>query len=151
MYRVFLQDEKDAPSPLENPSNTFRIRSGEILAWTYTTGNYTPSLESQLSATDFGSRVSAFGMPLDGHFLIKHDSLPLGIVHTLEEIPDRAYEFARTQAVKLSEHLSRKKGNQYVFIDLTSRGDKELAEKLSRIIHNKEIYVASPRVVDIED
>ena len=50
MYRVFLQDEKDAP-------NNFRIHSGEKLAWTHSTGNYIPSLESQLGSMDSGFRV----------------------------------------------------------------------------------------------
>ncbi len=151
MYRVFLQDEKDAPSPSDNPSNTFRIRSGEKLAWTHTDGNYTPTLESQLSSTGCGSYVGPSSEPLDGHWLINYDGLPLAICHSQNEIPERAYEIARTQAQRLAEYLSREKGKPYIFIDLTSGGDSELAKKLSKIIHEVRVPDASPRAADIGD
>ena len=151
MYRVFLQDEKDAPSPSENPSNTFRVRSGEKLAWTHTTGNYTPTLESQLRSMDCGSHVGPSSEPLDGHWLINYDGLPLAIVHTPDEIPERAYKIARTQAQKLAEHLSREKGKPYIFIDVTSRGDMGLAKKLSETIQEVHVPDASPNAVDIGD
>ena len=151
MYRVFLQDEKDAPSPSKNPSNTFRIRSGEMLAWTYTTGDYTPTLESQLSSMDFGSCVGPSPEPLDGHWLIKHDGLPLAICPSQNEIPEKAYGIATTEAQRLADYFSREKGKPYIFIDLTSRGDRDLTKKLSRTIHNEFVSDACPRAVDIGD
>ena len=120
MYRVFLQDEKDAPGPSKNPSDRFRIRSGELLAWCYSSPGWKPNLEEQLRVMNFGSNESS-------------------------------YRFARKRAVKLAEHLSREKGKLYVFIDVTSRSDKELAEKLLQTINSEEVYVPSPNAADIGD
>jgi len=137
MYRVFLQDEKDAPDPNENAENCFRIRSGEMLAWTHATGNYTPTIESQLRAMDFGPHVGPLDRTLDGHLLIVHDGSTIGIVHEPSEIPEKAYELAKREAERLKDVLSRKTNKPYEFIDLTSRGDRQLAESLSIKTHNE--------------
>lgn len=133
MYRVFLLDE----SP--HPENHFRIRSGEKLAWNHTDGNHIPTIESQLSAMNFGQQVYPSDNQVDGHFLINYDSSVIGIVHSIEEIPDRAYELAKRAALCLRDYLTTKTGNPYEFIDVTSRGDKKLAEKLSRKIVDVQI------------
>lgn len=139
LYRVFLQDERDAPSPTENPENHFRIRSGEMNAWRYTSPNWNPNLEEQLMAMDFGSHVGPSTEQLDEHWLIEHDGLPIGIVHSKSEIPERAYELATREARNLANYLSRSKGKSYVFIDLTSKCDRKIAESLATRINNEYI------------
>jgi hypothetical protein len=150
MYRVFLQDEKDAPSPSEDPEDKFRVRHGEMLAWSYKNPAWMPNLEEQLKAVGFGCVVAAEDL-IDGHFIISCNHIPRGIVHTEEEIPDRTYDLAVREGTELSQYLSEKSGNPYVFIDMTSRGDRVLAERLSRLMRLEEIYVPSPRSVDIGD
>ena len=143
LYRVFLQDEKDAPGPAKNPLNIFRIRSGERPAWMLTTKNaqitkyYTPSVEYQLKAMSADSRIQPSSELIDGHWPISCNCHcpPLAICHTQDEIPKRVYEIARIHAQELAESLSREKGKPYIFIDLTSRGDKDLAKKLSKIVY----------------
>ena len=150
IYRVFLQDEKDAPSPSGNSNNIYRIRSGESLALYHNCPpGWFPSLEQQLPSMDCGSYVGPSSEPLDGHWLIDYDGITIGIVHTLDEISVRSYELAKKCAKALAESLSKKEGRPYVFIDLTSRGDKGLAERLSRTVHNVVVPNPSPRSVDI--
>lgn len=137
LYRVFLQDEKDAPSPDENPGNQFRIRSGEMNAWCYTAPGWVPTIEDQLKIMSFGSRVGPSLEQLDEHWLIEHGCCPIGIVHSQDEIPGKAYKLAVRQALRLADSLSEKSDKHYVFIDITSRGDRRVAEELARRIDNE--------------
>ena len=152
VYRVFLK-EHQAPENPESPESPervslFTISYGEMLAWTYQTRDYSPSLENQLSrmhhCIDFSSRK------FDGHYLIERESQLLGIVHSPEEIKDRAEGFARTQASDLVINLLINKGKPYVFIDLTSKGDRESAEELSKKIYDEEVYVPSRTTPDMD-
>jgi hypothetical protein len=137
LYRVFLQDEKDAPSPMKNPENHFRIRSGEILARTYTNPDWMPNLQEQLRRMDWGSYVGPDEQQLDEHWLIRHDCAPIGIVHFQDEISEKAYKLALREALEFKEELSRRKGKPYIFIDATSREARIEAERLSRIVKNE--------------
>lgn len=132
LYRVFLLDEKDAPGPIDKPENNFRIRLGYLNASVHSNPNWQPSIEEQLRAMDFGSRVGPSLEPLDGHFLIEHQDQfrsVIGIVHSVEEIPEKSYFLAREKAMEMAVAL-KEKGWPYVLIDVTSRGDRTLAEKL---------------------
>jgi len=144
MYRVFLQDERDAPSPEKNPEDSYRIRYGQILAWCYSSPGWKPTLEEQVQKTSFGQRFGPSHEPLDGVWLINYNNMPVGIAHNIEEIPKKSYELAREQAQNLAEGLSVP-GKPYIFIDLTSKGDKLLMQKLSEIVHDEHVYSPSPR------
>ncbi|MFA5175794.1 MAG: hypothetical protein WC413_00850 [Candidatus Nanoarchaeia archaeon] len=140
MYRVFLQDEKDAFSPSHNPENSYRVCHGELLAWTQKTGNYIPSLEEQLKKMHFGSRFEPYRELLDGHILIVYDKIsPVAIAHPGDNISDLAYQKAKERAQGLTASLSNLNKTPFTFIDLTSRGDRELAKKLSEIIVQVEV------------
>lgn len=139
MYRVFLQDEKDAFSPSNTPENSYRICHGEILAWTHETGNYIPVLEEQLKKMHFGSRVEPFNQLLNEHILIIYDKIfPVAIAHSGDNIADLVYKIARREAQQLAICLTTSE-TPFTFIDLTSRGDKILAKKLSEIIVEVEV------------
>ena len=155
IYRVFLQDEKDAPGG-KNVHYTFRIRSGSMLAWyTDCPSGYVPSLETQLRAMNHGFTIGPSEKPLDGHWLIlKAGHHPLGIVHTQEEIEECAYDLARTEATNLAAALSAKDGKQHIFIDLTRISlaiHNGFSNDLVRIVQREEIPDFSPRTVDIGD
>lgn len=131
IYRVFLQDEKDATSPSKNPCNIFRIRSGEMLALCYTNPGWKPSLEEQLRAMDPGFNVESSSDQLTSK---------------------QTYEIAINKAKELRDFLSNHKGKPYVFIDVTSRGNLDLAKKLSETIHQVQIPNPYPflRCLDLE-
>jgi hypothetical protein len=131
MYRVFLLDEKDAPGSIERPENNFRIRSGEKLAWCHTNPSWNPTIEEQLRSMNFGSNVGPSVEPLDGRWLIYHDAAVLGLVDSFEKIPERSYILAKREAKELADFLTKRDDKPYEFVDLTSRGDKSLAERLA--------------------
>jgi len=110
MYRVFLQDEGDAPDPRNNHENAFRIRSGELLTWS----TWQPTLEEQLKAMNFGSCIYASAKPLDGHLLIEYSGSVVGIAHTSEELSNKVYEIAKKQAYSLAVRLSNEKRKIYI-------------------------------------
>jgi hypothetical protein len=149
MYRVFLQDEKDAPDPSENPQNSFRIRQGSLLAWCYTAPGWKPTLEEQLQQMGSGYTIKPSSKQLDGHWLINYDGLPIGICHTIEEIPEKAYQLARQQARELTQQMTKHLGKHYLFVDVTSRAGKEYARMLSEMISYEEVPSPSPRAADI--
>ncbi|MBI2110438.1 hypothetical protein HYT51_01520 [Candidatus Woesearchaeota archaeon] len=152
MYRVFLQDERDAPDPIKDHENAFRIRSGEILAWYLDAPpSWQPTLEEQLKAMDFGSCVRASAKPLDGHLLIEYAGSVVGIAHTSEELSKKVYEIAKDQAYALATRLSHEKRKLYVMIDVTSRGNPEEAKVFSEIEWKEEIEVPSLNSVDIDE
>lgn len=139
MYRVFLQDEKDAPSYEEkNTENHYRIRTCTILAWHYNCPpGWKPGLESQLKSAAPGSTVEPSDETIDGHILINYGGTIIGVVHDAKEIPEKTYQLAKREAQELAEYLSRKKGKPYQFIDATARGDKQLAKQLAEITHDE--------------
>lgn len=149
MYRVFLQDEKDAPDPTANPQNSFRIREGSLLAWCYSAPGWKPTLEEQLRQMGHGRTIKPSSEQLDGHWLINYDGLLIGICHTIEEIPEKAYQLARQQARELTQQMIKQFGKPYVFLDVTSRGGKEYARMLSEMINYEDVPSPSPRAADI--
>ncbi len=142
MYRVFLQDEKDAPNPDENPLYKFRIRSGRKHAFPYDYPlGYKPSIKEQLKTMNNGFCIGYSSESLDKHWLIEMNdfsigNVTIGIVHSIKEIPDRTYFLAKEKAQELADYLSEQQKKPYIFIDLTSRGDKDLAEKLAQEIYD---------------
>jgi len=141
MYRVFLHDEKDMPDHAGNLGNSYRIRSREILAYCFTAPAWRPSLDEQVEALGCGgSRVEPSPESIDGHWLIEHDGSTIGVAHSLEELPEKAYVLAKDRAIKMVNTLSDIKGRPYIFIDVTSRGNRKQAEKLSNIICEEEVY-----------
>lgn len=139
IYRVFLQDEADVPNPDDNSQNRFRIRSGSMNAWTYEEPFWQFSIESQLKAMGCGYRVGPSLDKTDGYLLIEYDGEVVGIAHSIKELQKKTYPLAKKQALDLRDYLSEKKEKQYIFIDLTSKGDKRLAQNLGRIINNEPI------------
>src|SRR3989344_855081 len=109
IYRVFLQDEVDAPGSIENAENHFRIRSGSMNAWTYRNPSWQPNIDEQLRAMDFGSQVGSSLERIDGHLTIEYNGTVRGIVHSPEEIPEKVYSLAKQQAERLRNCLEREK------------------------------------------
>jgi hypothetical protein len=136
MYRVFLRDALTT-------DKGFQINYANILAWTHTDPGYRPNLEKQLrqSTTRDCFTVRPLEKAEDGqeHWLVK-DKL---LFHDFGRAMDKAYELAREEALTLTKQLSEKRGEPYVFIDVSSRGNKEEAERLSKIVHNERVAVGS--------
>lgn len=139
IYRVFLQDEADAPDPIENPENYFRIRNLRMLSWCYSKPRWKPTLEQQLKSADYGTRVGPSSEKIDGHWLIQHDGATMGVVHDTKEIPEKAYQLAKQEAQRLADYLSKKEGKLFVLIDVTLGGDKQLAKNLATRLHREHV------------
>ncbi len=73
---------------------------------------------------------------VDGHLVIINDGYPVGIAHKKEELEEKMYSIAKKYAEGVAESLSSDRNHNYIFIDVTSRGDKAKAEELSKIIEN---------------
>lgn len=154
MYRVFLQDEKDAPYPAKNTENTFRLRHGELLSWYYDCPvGYRANLESQLNAMEPGTELSLEVKKVGEHFVLQFDGGDIEIVPKIDERrnAELAYQLAKQEAEDLAKHLSEAEDNPYIFIDLTSRGDRKEAERLAMIVHTETYHIPSPSSVDLGD
>ena len=138
IYRVFLEDELDTPYPLGKLENCFRISFGSMNAWTYTNPNWMPTIKEQLNALGSGIYIGSPLEKIDGHLTIEQDGTVIGIVHSPRELPEKTYLLAEQQAKELRACLEKEEGKPYIFIDISSRGDKKLAESLATII-NREI------------
>jgi len=137
LYRVFLQDE---PTLRNNLKNNFRISYGAMNAWTYANPNWEPTIEEQLRAMSSGVRINSTLTLIDDHLTIECDGSTIGIVHSLEEISEKAYSLAKQKAIELRDSLERKRGTPWIFIDVTSRGDKKLAESLATQVRREYLW-----------
>jgi hypothetical protein len=160
MYRVFLRDEKDTPDPCDNPANTFRIQEGEINAWYHNCPpGYKPSLDEQLEKMHCGgTRIGPLPEKIDGFDVISMEGYPLGIVtpdadpaKTDAKLADRCYGITVQHARELAADMSRETGHKYIFIDVTSRGDRKTAEGLAAIVVHETVDAPSPRSADVGD
>jgi len=151
MYRVFLQDEKDTPDSIENPENHYRVRRLEMNTWCYSEPRRKVTLEEQIKSSNIGKRIGPSPKQMDGHWLIQNNGVTIGVVDDIKDLPEKTYEKALEEAQELTKYISEKEDNNYIFIDVTSRGNKELAKKLSKIIHHQEVFYVPPRAVIIGD
>jgi len=142
MYRVFLKEE-DAG---------FTVSTIGIFAWTHTDPNYRPSLKEQLARVEhqnsLGVRVNeALNQSLEKHWVVDGPY----VYHDFDRAMDQAHDLALAGAKDLTEQLSGSTGVPYVLIDVSSRGDRKEAEKLSKVIYGLHVPDASPRAADIGD
>ncbi len=143
MYRVFLEE-------MDAATGHYRIRPGEINNTYHTTPDYVHSLEEQLQKIGINSGWQIDTELVDDHYIILSGSNNKAVVHTLEEAVEKSYEVAKKAALDLRDRLSKQEQKKYIFIDLTSKGDKEVAKKLATIIEEEFVPYVSPRACDYE-
>ena len=138
MYRVFLLDEKDAPDSLEKPENNFRINWGKFTTWTYIPSKI-PTAEEQVKKLGCGGiRIGPYETEFNGHLVIGLNDMgpgsyySLDVVHSSEDLYERIYMHALKKAEIICGDLIKNNREPYYLINLTSKGDKEEAEKLSK-------------------
>lgn len=127
MYRVFLEQDGE---------EGFSVRYGDANAWTYTNPDWMPSINEQLRLIH--NRLEYRIVELDGHFLgMTHEDGSTNfnfVSHIKDEAIQRLYDLAKQEAEEVAESMTKKLGKRYVFIDITSKGDRAKAERLAEIV-----------------
>lgn len=125
MYRVFLLGGENNP-----PS--FKIGWGEINTWTFIPSEK-PDLEKQIGRVNDWITIKPYEGEFNGHILMVRNFSPIDIVHKGEDVYDRFYNMAFNEAEQLTGKLIMRTKKPYYLLNLTPRGDRKEAEKLSKL------------------
>lgn len=131
MYRVFLKQKEPG---------WFKIRYGELLSWYHNCPHgWKPSIEEQEKRMDYTIEVFVRPEPIDNHWIVQETRTPIAISHDREEAEERAYESAKEIAQRQAKKLSKIYGMPFVIIDITPKGDRDLAERLAEEVYEEEV------------